>query len=107
MLEARISKGDISKLYRRIAPTYNLWRQYRREQSVFREEYQQRVANRDTRGRRGSFTALQQTYDAYKWSKIHEQDLDELAKGFNNAVSPTAVVFWANSSTAGVNEEGF
>jgi hypothetical protein len=32
-----------------------------------------------------------QTYDAYKWSKIHEQDLDELAQGFNNEVAPTVL----------------
>ena len=30
-------------------------------------------------GRRGSYAAMEQTYNAYKWSKIHAQDLDELA----------------------------
>ncbi len=82
---------NYADLYQSMAPTYNLWRQYRHEQSVFREAYRERVANRDTRGRRGSFSALQQTYDAYKWSKIHEQDLDELARGFNNEVTPTVL----------------
>lgn len=47
--------------------------------------------NRDPRGRRGTFAAMRQTYDAYKWSKIHEQDLDELALGFNNEVAPTVM----------------
>ena len=34
---------------------------------------------------------MSQTYEAYKWSKIHEQDLDELAQGFNNEVQPTVL----------------
>ena len=78
-------------LYQEMAPTYNLWRQYRREQAVFREDYEQRVADRESRGRRGSFAAMSQTYEAYMWSKIHEQDLDELAQGFNNEVQPTVL----------------
>jgi hypothetical protein len=82
---------NYTDLYQSMAATYNLWRQYRREQSVFREEYQERVATRDSRGRRGSYAALEQTYDAYKWSKIHEQDLDELVQGFNNEVTPTVL----------------
>lgn len=78
-------------LYEEMAPTYNLWRQYGREQALYREEYQQRASSRDIHGRRGSFAAMQQTYDAYKWSKIHEQDLDELTLGFNNEVTPTVM----------------
>ena len=34
---------------------------------------------------------MEQTYNTYKWSKIHEQDLDELALGFNNEVAPTVI----------------
>ncbi len=78
-------------LYEEMAPTYNLWRQYGREQAIYREEYQRRVAGRDREGRRGSFFAMQRTYDAYKWSKIQDQDLDELATGFNNEVQPTVM----------------
>lgn len=80
-----------ANLYQEMSPTYNLWRQFGREQSTYRKEYEERVANRDSRGRRGTFTAMEQTYDAYKWSKIHEQDLDELAMGFNNEVTPTVL----------------
>ena len=77
------------RLAEEMAPTYNLWRQYGAEQAEYRDEYAQRVSSRDSQGRRGSFVALEQTYNAYKWSKIHEQDLDELALGFNNEVAPT------------------
>ena len=80
---ARLAEG--------MAPTYNLWRQYGAEQAEYRDEYQQKVSSRDSQGRRGSFVALEQTYNAYKWSKIHEQDLDELALGFNNEVAPTVM----------------
>jgi hypothetical protein len=79
------------RLGEEMAPTYNLWRQFGAEQALYRDEYQARVSSRDSQGRRGSFVALEQTYNAYKWSKIHEQDLDELALGFNNEVAPTVM----------------
>ena len=34
---------------------------------------------------------MQQTYSAYKRSKEHDQDLDEMAEGFNNEVAPTVM----------------
>ncbi|CAA0118373.1 Uncharacterised protein [Halioglobus japonicus] len=80
-----------ARLAEAMAPTYNLWRQYSAEQAQYRDDYEARVASRSSQGRRGSFVALEQTYNAYKWSKIHEQDLDELALGFNNEVAPTVM----------------
>jgi len=74
-----------------MAPTYNLWRQFHAEQAEYRERYEARVSNRDSGGRRGSFTHLKQTYNAYKWSRIHQQDLEEVARGFNNEVAPTVM----------------
>lgn len=76
-------------LSRELAPTYNLWRQYGREQAIYLGNYQQRVIERDRQGSRGSFTAMQQTYNAYRSLKTQQQDLDELALGFNNEVEPT------------------
>jgi hypothetical protein len=80
-----------TRLGEEMASTYQLWRQYGAEQAEYRNEYQERVSSRESQGRRGSFAALEQSYNAYKWSKIHEQDLDELALGFNNEVAPTAM----------------
>jgi hypothetical protein len=80
-----------AQLAEAMAPTYNLWRQYSAEQAEYRDEYEARVSGRSSQGRRGSFVALEQTYNAYKWSKIHQQDLDELALGFNNEVAPTVM----------------
>jgi hypothetical protein len=80
-----------ARLSEEMAPTYNLWRQFGAEQAVYKDDYQGRVSTRDSQGQRGSFAALELTYNAYKWSKIHEQDLDELALGFNNEVAPTVM----------------
>jgi len=79
------------KLYEEMAPTYNLWRQFGAEQAVYREELERRLSTRDKQGRPGSYTALQQSYNAYRQSKVQEQDLDELARGFNNEVAPTQI----------------
>lgn len=78
-------------LLEEVRPTYNLWRQYGLEQAQYIEDYQARLATRDSAGRRGTFAALQQTYNAFKWSKIQQQDLRELAGGFNNEVAPTVM----------------
>ena len=76
-------------LFENMAPTYNLWRQFGGEQADYREELERRLRTRGKQGRPGSFAALQQTYNAYRQSKMQEQDLDELARGFNNEVAPT------------------
>jgi hypothetical protein len=78
-------------LYQTMQPTYNLWRQYGREQALYREDYQRRLAQRDRAGARGTYAAMEQTYNAFKWSKIQQQDLEDLARGFNNEVQPTVL----------------
>ncbi|PLW82720.1 hypothetical protein CWI75_09085 [Kineobactrum sediminis] len=78
-------------LFQAMQPTYNLWRQYGREQALYRADYQRRLAQRDSAGARGSYAAMEQSYNAYRWSKIQQQDLEELARGFNNEVQPTVL----------------
>lgn len=78
-------------LFETMQPTYNLWRQFGREQAEYREEYAQRLAQRDKAGPRGTYAAMEQTYNAFKWSKIQQQDLEDLARGFNNEVQPTVL----------------
>lgn len=78
-------------LYQTMQPTYNLWRQYGLEQALYREDYQRRLAQRDRAGARGTYVAMEQTYNAFKWSKIQQQDLEDLARGFNNEVLPTVL----------------
>ena len=79
------------QLSQEMGPTYNLWRQYGREQAIYKQDYQRRLAARDSQGRRGTFPAMQQTYNAFKWTKIQQQDLHELAVGFDNEVAPTVL----------------
>ena len=78
-------------LHEEMGPTYYLWRQYGRERAVFKEDYEERAANRDSYGRRGSFIAMERTYNSFKNLKIQDQDLQELAGGFNNEVAPTVM----------------
>ncbi|QFU76205.1 hypothetical protein EY643_11340 [Halioglobus maricola] len=78
-------------LQREMAPAYNLWRQYDREQTLYRAEYEQRVSERDSQGRYGSFSALQQVYNQYKVAKTQQQDIRELARGFDNETAPTVL----------------
>ena len=78
-------------LQRDMAPAYNLWRQYDREQIVHRAEYEERVAGRGRSGKRGSFSAMQQVFNQYKVAKIQEQDVRELARGFDNETAPTVL----------------
>lgn len=79
------------ELYQSLGPIYHLWRQYNREQALYVVDYQERASNRKSHGRKGSFAAMQQSYDAYRNLKIQQQDLDEQALGFNNEVSPTVL----------------
>jgi hypothetical protein len=78
-------------LHAEMGPTYYLWRQYGRERAIFKDDYGERAANRDSYGKRGSFIAMEQTYNAFKNTKIQDQDLKELAGGFNNEVAPTVM----------------
>jgi len=78
-------------LYEEMAPTYNLWRQYGREQALYQQDYEARAQTRERIGQRGTFSAMEQTYNTYKQIKIQEQDLDEMALGFNNEVAPTVM----------------
>lgn len=78
-------------LYEEMAPTYNLWRQYSLEQALYLDDFEARAQNRDRIGQRGSFTAMEQTYNTYKQIKIQEQDLEDMALGFNTEVAPTAM----------------
>ena len=38
---------------------------------------------------RGSYYALRESYDNYRWAKVQELYVDELREGFANEVQPT------------------
>ena len=52
---------------------------------------QERAANRESHGRRGTYAQMEQTYSAFRSLKIQQQDLHELAIGFNTEVAPTVL----------------
>jgi hypothetical protein len=78
-------------IYEEMATTYSLWRQYGAERAQYAQDYEARAQNKERIGHRGSFTAMEQTYNTYKQIKVQEQDLDDMATGFNNEVSPTVM----------------
>ncbi len=77
-------------LYTEMTPVYDLWRQYLWEQLAYREAWETRLAERD-KPRRGSYQAMKQTYNNYKWEKIQREEMQTLAEGFDNEVAPTAM----------------
>lgn len=78
-------------LYKDIAPTYDLWRKYRRQLALHRKAEEERLRDNKPQAPRGSYTRMKQTYDNYRWAKIQEQILDQWATGFNNEVGPTVM----------------
>lgn len=74
-----------------LQPAYDLWRQFTREQALYRADYRRRLADRERAGPPGSYVAMEQAYNAFRWSRIQEQDLEELAQGFENEVRPTVL----------------
>ncbi len=74
-----------------VGPTYKLWRRSSLEQAEYLEAYTARAASRELKADQGSFAAMQQVYSAYRSVRIQEQDLFELATGFDNETAPTVL----------------
>ena len=74
-----------------VQKTYDLWREYSREQVLYIEDFKRRAAVKKSEYRRGSFGAMTQSYGDYQWFRTQEQNQVELARGFNNEVLPTVM----------------
>lgn len=74
-----------------IRPVYDLWRKYRREQMAEAAGFTQRQMDSGTRFPAGSYRALRESYDNYRWAKMQQQYLEELAAGFRNEIAPTQI----------------
>jgi hypothetical protein len=84
----------VDEQYRRffdnLRPVYRMWRDLRREES----DSVARVATReaeDSQFRRGSYYALQESYENYRWAKLQELYRDEISTGFANETEPTQI----------------
>ena len=79
-----------ASLYDDMTPAYDMWRKYDREQTIYLDAYRERLERRDKKPR-GSFEAIRQTYNNYKWAKIQEQESAQLASAFHAELQPTVL----------------
>lgn len=80
---------EYQRFFADIKPVYDMWRRFQREQSTSAADYTARETNTASGYARGSYYALQESYNNYRWAKVQELYLDELREGFANEVEPT------------------
>lgn len=76
-------------LYQDVKPIYDIWRQYSFEQVIEERNSLERARSGNTNS--GSFEAMSQNYNRYKWSKIFEQEFVALASGFVSETAPAVL----------------
>lgn len=76
-------------LYQDVKPIYDIWRQYSFEQVNAERDSIERA--RSGNANTGSFEAISQNYNRYKWSKIFEQEFVALASGFVSETAPAVL----------------
>lgn len=74
-----------------VGASYRLWQRSSFEQADYLERYTNRASDRELKAPTGSFAAMQQVYSTYRSLKIQEQDLFELATGFDNETATTVM----------------
>ncbi len=80
---------EYARFYTAAKPLYGLWRQSQREQAESSETRNARVLASSPDFQHGSYRALQQSYNNYRWAKLQELYVDELGEGFTNEIEPT------------------
>jgi hypothetical protein len=81
--------AEYQRFFGNINPVYTMWRQFQREQSTSAADFATRETNAASAYARGSYYALRESYDNYRWAKVQELYVDELREGFANEVEPT------------------
>jgi hypothetical protein len=71
-----------------VARTYRVWRDYRRKYVGYQEENVRFAAKNLGDAPRGSWEAIKDQYDAYKYDRVTVQEQDRLAVAFDNEVRP-------------------
>jgi hypothetical protein len=82
---------EYQQFFTDIKPVYDMWRKFRREQTASATDFTARETNSRSDFRRGSYYALQESYNNYRWAKLQTLYLDELSEGFANEVEPTQI----------------
>ncbi|MEM7084003.1 MAG: hypothetical protein AAF465_14840 [Pseudomonadota bacterium] len=78
-------------LYSQTENTYNLWLRYQERLTRYRLDGERNRQNQQRSDRPGSYNAMMERYEQYKWLKLEEQNLRKWASGFRNEVDPTVV----------------
>ena len=86
------------ELHAEIASTYALWREYRRKSLEYDRQNARRAADTRSDAPRGSYEAVKNLYDNYKWDRVTAQERDRLAIAFNNEVGPVVEAMEARIS---------
>ena len=77
------------ELHADIDSVYAVWREYRRKTNAYAAEDANRAAATANGAARGSYEALLNQYENYKYHRITVQEQDRLAVAFDNEVGPT------------------
>ncbi|MCH7822911.1 MAG: hypothetical protein IIA07_12910 [Proteobacteria bacterium] len=80
--------AKFQELHAEIASTYDLWREYRRKVIEYQVEDVRRAQDTESDAPRGSYEAMKNRYDNYKWNRITAQEQESLAVAFNNEIGP-------------------
>lgn len=76
------------ELHAEIASVYDVWREFRRKTLHYAQEDARRAAETADDGENGSYEALRNAYDNYKFHRVTEQEQDRLAVAFFVEVGP-------------------
>lgn len=72
-----------------IDSVYEVWREYRSKSRMFEAQNIEHARATASAAPRGSYRALRNQYDNYRYDRITAQELDRLAVAFDNEVGPT------------------
>lgn len=72
-----------------IDSVYEVWREYRAKSRVYEAQNVEHAMATASSAPRGSYEALRNQYDNYRWDRVTAQELDRLAVAFDNEVGPT------------------
>jgi hypothetical protein len=72
-----------------VETVYDLWREYRRKYNQFQREESLRVQTSKSDAERGSYEAILERYEHYKWDRQAAEEQEKWAVGFENEMGPT------------------
>ncbi len=81
--------AKFQELHAEIASIYELWREYRRKVIGYQNQDARRAQNTSSDAPRGSYEAMKNQYDNYKFSRITAQEQGRLAVAFEDEIGPT------------------